>query len=105
MSSTSIPAPPTKTNVLIIGGAYAGLSVVLNLIKICEKKDINFRKPSRGSREGRGIGLKKPFQPGDKSRDLKKLVLKSTPDITILDVRDGFCKSKLFIIMRSCDFG
>jgi len=60
--------------VLVLGGSYAGLSAALNLIDLCHNRD-----PRCG---------KKTEDPQDTTA-LETIV----PDITIVDERDGFCKS------------
>lgn len=67
----SMPEPVNATRVLVVGGAYGGLSVALNLQDLC-----------------RGI----PPRCGEKPADDEQVdVAQFALDITIVDERDGYC--------------
>lgn len=72
MGSLSEPAP---YRVLVIGGAYAGLSAALS---IC---DMAAGRPARTS--GEPIKAKTPLANG--------------VDVTIVDERDGYCTNPVFL--------
>ena len=86
---------PRQPHVVILGGAYAGLSTALNLLRFCDGKLIrsgedggrrgedSFRGSGRVSRGGRG---------GFPASMLMRSPLRCMPQITLLDSRDGFCK-------------
>jgi apoptosis-inducing factor 2 len=77
LSSSDSPSPPETLNsaphrILIVGGAYAGITAVLNLLDLAQGKQ---ERPSvyelpnfEGRKSRRGI------------------------EITVIDERDGFCR-------------
>lgn len=76
ISESSLPSPPaTPTSphrILIVGGAYAGISAVLNLLDLQDGK------------QDRPAAYKLPKFEGRTS--------KRGVEITVVDERDGFCK-------------
>ncbi|RAL03198.1 NAD(P)/FAD-dependent oxidoreductase [Aspergillus ibericus CBS 121593] len=73
MASALVSTALRDQHVVILGGAYAGLSTALNLLRICDGTFSYFLKA-----DGRGHNLPLPRSPRNK------------PRITILDPRDGF---------------
>lgn len=67
----SMPEPVNVTRVLVVGGAYGGLSVALNLQDLC-----------------RGLSPRCGEKPTD---DEQVVVAQFALDITIVDERDGYC--------------
>lgn len=57
-------------NVLVIGGSYAGLAAVVNLLDLCDGKKSRFSMSSQPSVSKRKLPLQ----------------------ITIIDERDGYCE-------------
>lgn len=93
---TTFPsAQQSVPHIVVIGGAYAGLSTVLSLLRICDGKGLEQRKgpSSRGGHRGgaRG-GALSPTNLGSERPDVRPPTLSSTPRITLIDTRDGFCK-------------
>ncbi|KAF4634396.1 hypothetical protein G7Y89_g3697 [Cudoniella acicularis] len=93
-SLTGLPQP----HVVIVGGAYAGLSAALNILRICDGKGLQEgrrRGPGGGrGRGGRGSGSRgrggRPGASDSERPDFKVSVPSTMPKITLLDARDGF---------------
>ncbi|PYI09194.1 FAD/NAD(P)-binding domain-containing protein [Aspergillus sclerotiicarbonarius CBS 121057] len=76
-------------HVVILGGAYAGLSTALNLLRICDGTFNHSLKP--GGRGGRGGLLERRGRGGFRGHSLPPpRAPRNKPRITILDPRDGF---------------
>lgn len=76
-----------QPHILIVGGAYAGISALNNLISLSAGKVPE--APQRGGRGGRG-------PPGPPPPDYASIItrpLRSKPRYTLLDERDGFYHS------------
>lgn len=66
----TVSAQSSPYKVLVVGGSYAGISAVLNLIDLCTGKT-----PRCGARVDDSEAFKIPID----------------VDVTIVDERDGFC--------------
>ncbi|PWY88390.1 FAD/NAD(P)-binding domain-containing protein [Aspergillus heteromorphus CBS 117.55] len=85
-----------EQHVVILGGAYAGLSTALNLLRICDGTIAQYGKGGRGGGRsgGRGGGRGGGGGGGRGGFGGQKMELphapRNMPKITILDPRDGF---------------
>ncbi|PYH94735.1 FAD/NAD(P)-binding domain-containing protein [Aspergillus ellipticus CBS 707.79] len=90
MSPTLLSTALREQHVVILGGAYAGLSTALNLLRICDGTISQYGKMGEGKpgkRDGRGRGGKRGL--GRQKMELPRPP-RLMPKITILDPRDGF---------------
>lgn len=79
-------------HIVVIGGAYAGLSTILSLLRIYDGKGLEqYKVPgSRGGhRGGRGAAFN-PSNLGPERPDIQLPTFSSTPRITLMDTKDGF---------------
>ncbi|RAL08235.1 NAD(P)/FAD-dependent oxidoreductase [Aspergillus homomorphus CBS 101889] len=75
MVAVTLASTLREQHVVVLGGAYAGLSMALNLLRICDGTIGSFRRGSKGGRGGQSMTPQAP---------------QMMPKITILDPRDGF---------------
>lgn len=97
MVAVTLSSTLREQHVVILGGAYAGLSTALNLLRICDGTITSFGKGGKGGRGGRGTGGGggRGRRLGDNGRRqmMAPQAPQRMPKITILDPRDGFCTS------------
>lgn len=76
----SLPEATDAIRVLILGGCYAGLSTAVNLLDLCN-----------------GLSPRMSAEPYVHHADIDRVNI----DITIVDERDGYCKSSSGPRLRS----
>lgn len=86
-------SPIREPHVVILGGAYAGMSTALNLLRICNGATPTYarqRGPGRGGRHG-----SVPVIVARAVEDLHRVrrAVQFVPRITIIDARDGYYHS------------